>query len=93
MKFLIVDKSSDVTLSIKKIINSGNQHHKIAEASNYNLAFFCLNNFSPDYVIMGLYSLNGKGMMMLQSNISRLPASRVFLFTEFSENIKNKLIE
>lgn len=94
MKFLIVDKSSDVRLSIKKIINSANKRHKVAEASNYDLAFFYLYSFSPDYVIMDLESLNGKGMMMLQSSISLLPAGRVFLFTEFSENIiKNKLIE
>jgi DNA-binding NarL/FixJ family response regulator len=94
VKFLIVDKSSDVRLSIKKIINSTNKHHEVAEASNYDLAFFYLYSFSPDYVIMDPESLNGKGMMMLQSTISLLPASRVFLFMEFSENIiKNKLIE
>lgn len=94
MKFLIVDKSPEVRLSIKKIICSGNQRHQVAEASDYDLAFFCLYSFSPDYVIMDVDSLNGKGMMMLQSSISLLPATRVFIFTEFSENIiKNKLIE
>jgi DNA-binding NarL/FixJ family response regulator len=94
MKFLIVDKSTEIRASIKKIINSGSKSHNIAEVSNYDDAFFCLYSFSPDYVIMDLDSLNGKGMMMLKSSVTLLPSSRVFLFTEFSENIlKEKLIE
>lgn len=94
MKFLIVDKSTEIRASIKKIINSGSKSHNIAEVSNYDDAFFCLYSFSPDYVIMDLDSLNGKGMMMLKSSVTLLPSNRVFLFTEFSENIlKEKLIE
>lgn len=94
MKFLIVDKSFEVWASLKKIINSGNIEHNISEVSNYDDAFFYLYSFSPDYVIMDLDCLNGKVMMLFKSSAALLPPTRVFLYTEFSENIiREKLID